>query len=118
MQLREEYEKRYFTIGETAELLQVNKSVLRFWETEFEALRPRKTQKGRRLYSQKDLATLRMIHYLLKVKKYTLQGAREKLQEDAQGIAYASRTRETLMQMREFLVALRDGMAPQAPSQD
>ncbi len=103
----ETLEKRYFTIGEAADILGVNRSVLRFWETEFDDLSPRKTRKGRRMYSQKDLEMLRLIHYLVKVRKFTLQGAREKLKSDAKGIAQAERTRSTLLSLRQFLVELR-----------
>lgn len=109
-------EKKYFSIGEAAEMLGVNRSVLRFWETEFEEISPRKTRKGRRMYNHKDIALLQQIHYLVKVKKFTLQGAREKLRLDtaqeklqqAQAQHDPNReARQTLLNVRRFLVDLQ-----------
>jgi DNA-binding transcriptional MerR regulator len=58
--------KLYYSIGEVAEILDVNASLLRFWEKEFDVLKPQKNSKGNRIYTQKDLKNLRLIHYLVK----------------------------------------------------
>lgn len=73
----DEIKKRYYSIGEVAELLQVPASVIRFWEKEFTHIQPRKNKKGNRTYTQKELDALKEIHYLLRVKKYTIKGAKE-----------------------------------------
>jgi DNA-binding transcriptional MerR regulator len=106
----DDIQKRYFSISEVADLLDVNTSVLRFWERQFREIAPRKGRNGRRLYSEKDVETLRIIHYLVKVRKFTLQGAREKLKMNPQDVLHTHQTRETLLEVRKFLVALRDAL--------
>jgi DNA-binding transcriptional MerR regulator len=75
-------EKRYFTIGEVAEHLGVNVSTLRFWETEFTSVKPKKNRKGNRVYTHSDIDEVRLIHHLLKDRGYTLEGARKKLRTE------------------------------------
>lgn len=72
-------EKLYYKIGEIAETLQVNTSVLRFWETQFAELSPSKTKTGQRLYSRQELELLREIYRLLYVQKLTIAGAKARL---------------------------------------
>jgi len=75
-------EKLYYTISEVAEQLRLNQSVLRYWESEFKHIQPRKTKKGDRLYTQKDIDDLRMIFHLLKEKGFTIEGAKKFLKEN------------------------------------
>ena len=74
-----EYEpqKMYYSIGEVAKLFQVNPSLIRFWENEFDILQPKKNKKGNRLFTPEDLENLKVIFHLVKEKGYTLQGAKE-----------------------------------------
>lgn len=74
-------EKLYYTISEVADMLRLNQSVLRYWESEFSHIQPRKTKKGDRLYTQKDIDDLRMIFFLLKEKGYTIEGAKKYLRD-------------------------------------
>ncbi|MDB5227765.1 MAG: MerR family transcriptional regulator [Bacteroidota bacterium] len=74
-------EKMYFTISEVAKQFNVAASLIRFWETEFDILRPKKTTKGNRLYSKKDVENFRLVYHLVKEKGYTLEGAKKKLKE-------------------------------------
>lgn len=76
-----EIEKVYYTIGEVAEMFGVSNSLIRFWESEFDVLKPRKNAKGNRLFTKKDINNLRIIYHLVKEKGYTLEGARKKLKE-------------------------------------
>lgn len=104
----EEIDKKYYAIGEVAEMLDVNTSVLRFWETEFPEIQPRKSKNGRRLYTEEDIHLLKTIHHLVKVKKYTLEGARDKLKtEGKQGMA-VRQARAVLEEVRNFLVSIRE----------
>lgn len=103
-------EKRYFTIGEAAKELGVKPSVLRFWEQEFEQLKTQKTSGGRRVYSQKDMALLRKIHYLLKDMKYTIKGAREKLEAERKPKDDKTQIRETLQEAKVFLESLLEAL--------
>ena len=75
-------EKIFFQIGEVAEMFGVNQSLIRFWEKEFDILKPRKNKKGNRLFTQKDLDNLYIIYNLVKERGYTLQGAKEMLKSE------------------------------------
>jgi DNA-binding transcriptional MerR regulator len=99
--------KRYFRIAEVAAELGVAQSVLRFWEKEFPEIQPRKTRTGHRKYSRKDFALVRSIHYLVKVRKFTLDGAREALRADASGVAMRVFTRQTLLHAKGLLEQIR-----------
>ncbi len=79
-------EKRYFKIGEVAKAFDVNASLLRFWENEFDVLRPKKNAKGNRLFTQEDIKNLKLIYHLVKEKGFTLEGAKNKLKEKPEEI--------------------------------
>lgn len=72
-------EKLFFSIGEVAEMFDVNASLIRFWEKEFDIIRPRKNSKGNRMFTKADIENFRLIYHLVKERGYTLQGAKEKL---------------------------------------
>lgn len=72
-------EKRYYKIGEVAKAFGVNTSHIRFWEKEFEILKPKKNKKGNRLFTQEDVKNLQLIYHLVKEKGFTLEGAKTKM---------------------------------------
>lgn len=74
-------EKRYYSIGELAKAFQVNASLLRFWEKEFDILKPKKNAKGNRMFTPEDLANLKIIYHLVKEKGFTLEGAKDYLKK-------------------------------------
>ncbi|MFN0032269.1 MAG: MerR family transcriptional regulator [Flavobacteriales bacterium] len=74
-------EKVYFSIGEVAEMFDVNTSLIRFWEKEFAQLQPRKNARGNRVYSKKDVELFEKIHDLVKEKGFTLEGAKNALRK-------------------------------------
>src|SRR5271155_3717981 len=76
-------DKLYFRIGEVADLLGVEPYVLRYWETEFPSLAPKKSGTGHRLYRRKDVELLLKIKHLLYEKRYTIEGARQSLLNDS-----------------------------------
>jgi DNA-binding transcriptional MerR regulator len=76
-------DKLFFRIGEVASLLAVEPYVLRYWETEFPSLAPKKSGTGHRLYRRKDVELLLKIKYLLYEKRYTIEGARQSLLHDS-----------------------------------
>jgi DNA-binding transcriptional MerR regulator len=76
-------DKLYFKIGEVSELLGVETYVLRYWETEFTVLSPKKSGTGHRLYRRKDVELLLRIKHLLYDKKFTIEGARQRLHEES-----------------------------------
>lgn len=75
-------DKRYYKIGEVANAFGVNTSLIRFWENEFEVLKPKKNKKGNRLFTPEDIENLKMIYFLVKEKGFTLEGAKNKLKEN------------------------------------
>jgi len=74
-------EKRYYSIGEVAKAFEVNTSLIRFWEKEFDVLKPRKNAKGNRMFTPEDIKNLQLIYHLVKEKGYTLDGAKEYLKQ-------------------------------------
>jgi len=79
-------DKRYYKIGEVAKAFDVNTSLIRFWENEFEVLKPKKNKKGNRLFTPEDLENLKMIYFLVKEKGFTLEGAKKKLKENPEEV--------------------------------
>jgi DNA-binding transcriptional MerR regulator len=77
-----EIEKLYFTIGEVAQMFNVNTSHIRFWSKEFEVIRPATNKKGNRLYTQSDLENFKKIYHLVKEKGFTLKGAKSELKDN------------------------------------
>lgn len=74
-----ELTKLYYSIGEVADMFDVNSSLIRFWEKEFPAIQPKKNKKGNRLFSPKDILTIDRIYQLVKEEGYTLEGAKKAL---------------------------------------
>ncbi len=103
-----EIEKLYYSISEVAEMFGVSNSLLRYWEKEFTMLNPRKTSKGNRLYTKKDIDTIKVIYHLVKEKGFTLEGARNKIKETGPDkIQTNVDVTEKLQSLREFLVTLK-----------
>ena len=106
-------ERMYWSIGEVADTLEVNTSLLRYWEKEFGTLRPKRTNKGDRLYTKDDIEQLRKIQHLVKEKGFTLQGAKGQLRKRAepepapQPVLPLDEVRSKLMHVRKRLVELR-----------
>ena len=72
-------DKRYYSIGEVAKAFEVNTSLIRFWETTFDILKPKKNAKGNRKFTPEDIKNLQLIYHLVKEKGYTLDGAKDQL---------------------------------------
>jgi len=70
-------DKLYYSIGEVARAFDVNASLIRFWEKEFDSIKPKKNNKGNRLFTKNDIETLKTIYYLVKIKGHTLEGAKQ-----------------------------------------
>lgn len=102
--------KLYHTIGEVAAMFDVNTSLIRFWEKEFEIIEPKKNKKGNRLFTQKDVENLKVIYHLVKERGFTLAGAKKKLSENRTDVAQNSEVVEKLREIRGFLVELRDSL--------
>lgn len=72
-------DKRYYKIGEVAKAFNVNTSLIRFWEKEFDVIKPKKNAKGNRLFTKEDIANFKLIFNLVKERGFTLDGAKQKL---------------------------------------
>lgn len=75
-------EKRYYGIGEVAKAFGVNTSLIRFWEKEFDAIKPKKNAKGNRKFTPEDIKNLKFIYHLVKERGFTLEGAKTHLREE------------------------------------
>lgn len=105
-----EIEKLYYSIGEVAELFNVAPSLIRFWESEFDIIKPKKNRKGNRQFTKEDIDNVRTIYHLVKEKGFTLQGAKEMLKNDTQAVRDKMEMLESLRKVRTFLIELRDNM--------
>jgi DNA-binding transcriptional MerR regulator len=103
------YSKQYYAIGEVAAMFHVNASLLRYWESEFDLLKPRKNKKGDRFFRPDDIKHLKMIHHLLREKKYTIEGARAYLKKSGKRNEQFEAI-ESLRNIRTFLLELRAGL--------
>ena len=74
-------DKRYFSIGELARAFDVNASLIRFWDKEFDILKPKKNAKGNRMFTPEDVKNLQLIYHLVKERGFTLEGAKTHLKE-------------------------------------
>lgn len=103
-----EIEKIYYSIGEVAEMFNVAPSLIRFWESEFEIIQPKKNRKGNRQFTKEDIENVRTIYHLVKEKGFTLQGAKEMLKNDSQAVKDKMEVIDSLRRIRHFLTEVRD----------
>jgi DNA-binding transcriptional MerR regulator len=103
-----EIEKLYYSIGEVAEIFTVAPSLIRFWESEFDIIKPKKNRKGNRQFTKEDIDNVRTIYHLVKEKGFTLQGAKEMLRNDSQAVKDKMEMLDSLRNVRTFLVELRE----------
>ncbi len=103
-----EIEKLYYSIGEVAEQFNVAPSLIRFWESEFDIIKPKKNRKGNRQFTREDIDNVRIIYHLVKEKGFTLQGAKEMLKNDSNAVKDKIELLNSLKHLRSFLVEIRD----------
>ncbi len=103
-----EVTKLYYSISEVAKMLDVSTSLLRFWESEFDILKPKKNRQGNRLFTQEDIKNLRVIHHLVRERGFTLDGAKKKLKENKETTLHNTEVIESLKKLRAFLVEVKE----------
>lgn len=103
-------EKVYYTIGEVAEMFGVNTSLIRFWEKEFDVIKPKKNKKGNRLFTKKDIDNFHTIFHLVKERGMTLKGAQKKMKDNKEDTENNFEIIKTLKAIREMLVEIRENM--------
>lgn len=98
------FQKQYYAISEVAQWFNVNASLLRYWENEFDILKPRKTRKGDRLFRPEDVKNLQLIYYLLRQRKFSIEGAKQYLKENKKKADMQMRLIQSLTKFRSFLL--------------
>jgi DNA-binding transcriptional MerR regulator len=96
-------DKLYYTIGEVARMFDVNTSLIRFWEKEFDIIQPKKNKKGNRLFTPRDVDNLQIIYHLVKERGFTLQGAKDKLNENKKDVVDKVEIVRSLKRIKSFL---------------
>ena len=100
--------KVYYSMGEVAEMFDVNPSLIRFWEKKFDILKPHKNKKGNRLFTPQDVDNLKLIYHLVKERGMTLAGAQKRLKEDLKGTVRDLEIADRLLAIRAMLVEIRE----------
>tara|TARA_B100000579_G_C22523439_1_gene707262 strand:+ start:318 stop:647 length:330 start_codon:yes stop_codon:yes gene_type:complete len=100
--------KIYYSIGEISKLLKVNNSLIRFWEKEFDIIKPKKNNRGNRIFTKNDVSNLQLIYHLLKEKKYTIKGAKKKIRDNKDGVKRNFEVIQNLQTIREQLTEIRE----------
>jgi len=103
-------EKLYYSIGEVSRMLEVPVSTVRFWENEFNILKPMKNKKGNRMFTATDLKNLMIIHRLLKEEGMTIPGVKKKLTGRWDEADHKFEISESLQKIRNLLIDLRDNI--------
>ena len=99
-----EINKLYYSIGEVAEMFDVNTSMIRFYEKEFDILQPKKNAKGNRLFRPEDVENLKIIFHLIKDKGFTLQGAKEHMKSNKDEVADNQKVIDSLEKLKAFMI--------------
>ena len=97
----------YYHIREVAKMMNMTVPNLRFWEGQFEVLKPKKNKRGDRYFTRQDVEYIKVIHHLLKDKGYTIEGARKKLRQNPHDLIDKVTIVEKLKEIREFLASVK-----------
>jgi len=103
-----ELTKLYYTIGEVSEMFGVSKSLIRYWESEFTALKPHKNSKGDRRFTKQNIEQLEMIYHLVKEKGFTLDGAKKELRSKKSEVLRKKTIIDNLQKLRAGLKSVRE----------
>ncbi len=101
-------EKVYYSIGEVAGMFDVNPSLIRYWESQFDNINPKKTPGGKRHYMLKDIEQIHLVYHLVKEKGMTLTGAQQKLRDNRHATEGNHQVVKKLQQIRELLTGMHD----------
>ncbi len=107
---RKNPDKLYYTIGEVSRMFDVNPSLIRFWEKEFDVIQPKKNRKGNRLFTPGDIDNFEIIFHLVKERGFTLKGAKDKLSENKDDVVNKVEVLKSLKKIKAFLEGLKDGI--------
>jgi len=102
--------KLYYSIGEVAKMFGVNTSLIRFWEKEFDIIKPKKNKKGNRLFTKQDVDNFHIIFHLVKERGFTLEGAKNKLKGNKEDTVNNLEVVKSLTKVRDFLLELKGSL--------
>lgn len=102
--------KLFYSIGQVAEMFNVNTSLIRFWEKEFNIIKPKRNKKGNRLFSKADVDNFHIIFHLVKERGYTLDGAKEKLKVNKSDTTDQVEVIKTLKKLKAFLLEIKNDL--------
>lgn len=105
-----EVKKLYYSIGEVADMFHVNASLLRFWEKEFDILKPQKNKTGVRRYTADDIENFQLIYLLVKERGYTLDGAKQTIKDQKHVLLQHQKTIKSLKQIRSLLAQIANSI--------
>ncbi len=103
-------EKLYYTIGEVARMFDVNTSLIRFWEKEFDIIKPKRNKKGNRLFTKQDVENFYIIYHLVKEKGLTLDGARKKMKENKDDTINNFEVVKSLKNIKSLLLEVKESL--------
>jgi len=103
-------EKLYYSISEVASMFNVNASLIRYWEKEFDVLQPKKNKKGNRLFTSKDIDNIYIIYHLVKERGMTLKGVKKKLKENREDTINNVEVVKSLQNVKNLLIEIREGL--------
>ncbi len=103
-------EKLYYTIGEVAKMFDVNTSLIRYWEKEFDIIKPYKNKKGNRMFTPEDIENFHLIYHLVKEKGMTLKGAEKKLKDNRLDTVENFEVIKRLKEIKQTLLAIKDSL--------
>ena len=101
-------EKLYFSIGEVAEKFNLAPSALRFWEKEFDTIKPFKNKKGNRFYTQENIDQIAVINHLVKERGLTLKGAKAKIKENKDEVEHNYEIVQKLQEIKTYLIEIKE----------
>lgn len=105
-----EINKMYYTMGEVSAMFDVNQSLIRYYEREFDILQPKKNKKGNRYFTPEDVENLKIIFHLIRDKGYTLAGAKEHLKQNGDDTKDNQSVLTTLENLKKFLLEVKEQM--------
>lgn len=103
-------EKLYYSIGEVADMFKVNTSLIRYWEKEFDIIKPKKNKKGNRFFTQNDIENFHLIFHLVKERGMTLKGAKQKLKENKEDTENNFTVVSRLQEIKDLLLEIKDAL--------
>jgi DNA-binding transcriptional MerR regulator len=105
-----ESSKLYYSISEVAAKFGVNASLVRFWEKEFDIIKPRKNAKGNRLFTQQDIDNFALIYHYVKERRLTLEGTRQKIKENRNDAEHTFQIVQSLKKVRAMLLEIKESL--------